>query len=76
MAAPFLQRIYLRQDAQLQPEIFPGTLPFVRNLDLRSFGPRRRRLCALCPLSVTINPKSKTQKAKSTFTFPTPTCCV
>src|SRR5688572_6267192 len=35
MTAPFLKRLYLRPGAELQDGIFPATLPFVRDLDLR-----------------------------------------
>jgi predicted ATPase len=35
----FLQRAYLRPDAELRDDEFPGTLPFVRSLDLRFESP-------------------------------------
>ena len=34
-AALFLQRVFLRPDAELRDGEFPGTLPFVRSLDIR-----------------------------------------
>ena len=36
---PFLQRIFLKSDIALPLDAFPGTLPFVRNLDLRFTHP-------------------------------------
>ena len=36
---PFLQRIFLRSDVVLPLDSFPGTLPFVQNLDLRFTHP-------------------------------------
>lgn len=35
MAAPYLQRLFLKDDATLPPGEFPGNLPFIRDLDLR-----------------------------------------
>lgn len=35
----FLQRVYVRPDATLREDEFPGTLPFVRNLDLQFTSP-------------------------------------
>jgi predicted ATPase len=39
MTAPFLQRLFLKDDVSLSPDEFPGNLPFVRNLDLRFDNP-------------------------------------
>jgi predicted ATPase len=35
MTPPFLQRVFLKGDVDLPRDEFPGTLPLVRNLDLR-----------------------------------------
>jgi len=34
-SAAFLQRVFIRPDAKLRDDEFPGTLPFIRDLDLR-----------------------------------------
>lgn len=39
MTSPFLQRVFLKDDIDLPPDVFPGSLPFVRRLDLRFTHP-------------------------------------
>jgi predicted ATPase len=39
MAPPFLQRLFLKSDIDLPQDVFPGSLPFVRSLDLQFTEP-------------------------------------
>src|SRR4051812_9189287 len=39
MMPPFLQRLFLKADVELPTDAFPGSLPLVRNLDLRFTHP-------------------------------------